>query len=157
MSKNFYIIEIFKGKNIFDVFGQEIKKSIKELGILNIEEVKVSNLYRIEGNDIDKKKIIRIAKELLIDNVSEDYKIYRKTKKSLNWWIIEVYLKDGVTDPVGETARKTIIESKILKDAIVKTGKKYYIKGKLTEKQIKEICEKILLNPLIQNYFIYKG
>jgi len=155
MNKNFWIIEIFKKKNILDVFGEEIKKSINELGIFNIDEVKVSTIYKIES-DTDKKKIEKIAKELLIDAVSEDFKIYRKTGKKKDYWLVEVFLKEGVTDPVGDTAKKTIIESGILKNVVVKTGKKYYIKGNLKENQVKEICEKILANTLIQNYFIYK-
>ena len=155
MNKNYWIVEIFKKRNIRDVFGEDVKKSIEELGISDIEEVKVSNLYKIECNT-EKKNIEKIAKELLIDNVSEDFLIYKKSKTKKNYWIVEVFLKEGVTDPVGETSKKTIIESGILKDVDVKTGKKYYIKGKLQEKQIKEICKKILANTLIHNYFIFK-
>ncbi|MFN4227864.1 MAG: phosphoribosylformylglycinamidine synthase subunit PurS [Candidatus Ratteibacteria bacterium] len=154
-NKNFWIVEIYKKKNLRDVFGQDIKKSIEELGISKIEEVKVSNLYKIECK-ADKKKIEKIAKQLLIDNISENFKIYKKTRAKKNYWIVDVFLKDGVTDPVGETTKKTIIESKILNDVEVKTGKKYYIKGKLNQSQIKNICEKILANTLIHNYFILK-
>ncbi|MGB9677363.1 MAG: phosphoribosylformylglycinamidine synthase subunit PurS [Candidatus Ratteibacteria bacterium] len=153
--KNFWIVEIYKKKNIRDVFGEDIKKSIEELGIFGINEVKVSNLYKIECNT-EKKNIEKITKELFIDNVSEDYSIYKKRKREKNYWIIEIFLKDGVTDPVGETAKKTITESGILKNVNVKTGKKYYIKGKINEAQIKEICEKILANTLIHNFFIFK-
>ncbi|MCM8784804.1 MAG: phosphoribosylformylglycinamidine synthase subunit PurS [Candidatus Omnitrophica bacterium] len=155
MSKEFWIIEIHKKKNIKDVFGQDTKKSIEEIGISEIDEVKVSNLYKIEAKT-DKKNIERIAKELFIDNVSDNFSIYKKTRTKKGFWIVEIFLKEGVTDPVGETARKTIIESKILNDVVVKTGKKYYIKGKINQKQIKEICEKILANTLIHNYFILK-
>ncbi|MCM8766538.1 MAG: phosphoribosylformylglycinamidine synthase subunit PurS [Candidatus Omnitrophica bacterium] len=155
MNRNFWIIEIYKKKNIRDVFGQDIKKSIEEIGISGIEEVKVSNLYKIECKT-NKKNVEKIAKELLIDKVSEDFSIYKKTRTKKDFWIIEIFLKDGVTDPVGETARNTIIESKILDQVVVKTGKKYYIKGKVNQFQIKEICEKILANTLIQNYFIFK-
>lgn len=155
MNKNFWIIEIYKKKNIRDVFGEDIKKSIEELGFSGIKKVKVSNMYKIECKT-NKKNIEKITKELFIDNVSENFSIYRERKTKKNCWIIEIFLKDGVTDPVGETSKKTIIESGILKDVEVKTGKKYYITGKLTKEQVKEICEKILANTLIHNYFIFK-
>ncbi|MCM8771792.1 MAG: phosphoribosylformylglycinamidine synthase subunit PurS [Candidatus Omnitrophica bacterium] len=154
MNEKFWIVEIFKKKEAFDVFGKEIKKNIKELGILNVEKVRVSNLYKII-TDAGKKNIVKIARDLLVDNISEDFKVYRKFKKIKNFWIVEVFFKEGVTDSVGETAKKTIIESGILKKLEVKTGKKYYIKGNLKEKEVKEICEKLLANTLIQNYFIY--
>ena len=155
MNKNFWIIEIYKKKNVKDVFGEDIKRSIEELGISEIEEVKVANLYKLIC-DTKRENIKRIAEELFIDKISENFIIYRKKKTKKNYWIVEVFLKEGVTDPVGETARKTIIESGILKDVYVKTGKKYYIKGDLKEIQIKDICEKILANTLIHDYFIFK-
>lgn len=153
LNKNFYIIEIFKKKKKFDVFGDDIKRSIEELGIKNVKEVRVSNLYRIEG-DADKRDIIKIAKELFIDRVSEGFEVYKVKKKKKNFWEIEVWLKEGVSDPVGETGKRTIIESGILKDVSVKSGKKYYIKGRLSKREIEEICEKILANSLIHNYLI---
>ncbi|MCX7916694.1 MAG: phosphoribosylformylglycinamidine synthase subunit PurS [bacterium] len=155
MNKNYWIIEVFKKKNLPDIFGIDIKRSIEEIGIYNVEEVRVSNIYKIECI-ADKEKIKKITKELLIDNVSETFRIYKKIKIEKNCWIVEVFLKEGVTDPVGDTAKDTIIESGILKDVNVKTGKRYYIKGNLKEKEIKEICEKILANTLVQNYFIFK-
>ncbi|MGC8976502.1 MAG: phosphoribosylformylglycinamidine synthase subunit PurS [Candidatus Ratteibacteria bacterium] len=153
MNKNFYIIEIFKKKDILDVFGLDIKKSIEEIGIRGVKEVRVSNIYKIECK-ADRKTIEKIARELFIDRVSEDFYVYKSKKEKENFWIIEVYLKEGVADPVGETAKRTIIESGILKDVNVKTGKKYYIKGNLEEKKVKEICEKIFVNTLIHNYSI---
>jgi len=151
---NFYIVEIYKKKRSFDVFGEEIKRSIEELGIKGVKEVRVSNLYKIEGEKINKKICEKIVKELFVDNVSEDFDVYKRKRKKKNFWEIEVYFKEGVADPVGDTAKRTIIESGILKDVNVKTGKKYYIKGKLDLKEIEEICEKILVNNLIHNYFI---
>lgn len=154
MNKN-YTIEIYKKKNIFDVFGNEIKKSIEELGINKVKDVKVSNLYKIECK-ANKSKIEKIAKELFIDKISESFYVYKSKKEKEGWWIVEVYFKEGVSDPVGETAKRTIIESGILKDVDVKTGKKYYIKGNLNKKEVDEICRKILVNSLIHNYFVYR-
>lgn len=151
---DFYIIEIFKVKRNFDVFGEEIKKSIEELGIKGVKEVRVSNLYKIEGEKINRKICEKIAEELFIDNVSEDFDVYKRKRKKKNFFEIEVYFKEGVADPVGDTAKRVIVESGILKDVSVKTGKKYYIKGKISLKEIEEICEKILVNNLIHNYFI---
>ncbi|MCM8804735.1 MAG: phosphoribosylformylglycinamidine synthase subunit PurS [Candidatus Omnitrophica bacterium] len=153
MNKKFYIIEIYKKKNIFDVFGQEIKRSIEELGIKKVKDVKVSNLYKIECK-ADKRIIEKIAKELFIDKISDGFYVYKFKKEKKNWWIVEVYLKEAVTDPVGETAKTTIIESGILNQVDVKTGKKYYIKGDLNKEEIEEISKRILINPLIHNYFI---
>lgn len=152
--KNSWIVEIFKKKIIPDVFGNEIKKSIQEIGIKNISNVKVSNLYKISG-EFEKQTLKKIVEELLIDNVSERYRIYKKSQKKKGCIVVEVWLKEGVADPVGETAKRTIIESGILKELKVNSGKKYYLKGKFKKQEIVEICERILANTLIQDYKIF--
>lgn len=154
MNEKFWIIEIFKKDKFKDVFGEETKKNIEELGIKNVKKVRVANLYKI-FSDTDKDRIKEVGKKLFVDVISEDFKVYRFRRKK-NIWTVEVWLKEGVSDPVGETARKTIIESGILKNVSVRTGKKYYIEGNIKKEIVRTICEKILANTLIHDYVIYK-
>ena len=54
-------------------------------------------------------------------------------------------------DPVEESALKGIRDLKIEGATSVKTAKKYLIRGKLTDRQLKTISEKLLYNKLIQH------
>lgn len=148
-----FIVEIFYRKNIFDAFGHEVEKSIKEIGLERVEKVLVADLYCFEGN-INPAMVREITEEVLLDNVSQQYCINRDSKKGKNLWIVEVWFKKGVTDMVAETTKKAINDYGITEEINVSTGKKYYIYGKLTEDEIIKISERILANTLIQNYLI---
>jgi len=71
-------------------------------------------------------------------------------------FIVEVYLKKGVSDPEGANVMKTLnLMGYEVKS--VKTIKTYEItidanSKKDAEQKIKDICEKLLANPVIQNY-----
>lgn len=149
-----FVIEVInKGE---DIFGKEVEKNIKELGIFSIEKVRVSDLYKFTGN-LSKEEIKKIAEDVIIDKVSNKYKIYKKRKGEKGYIIVDVWYKKGVTDTVAETTKYAVFDYGIKKKFEVLTGKKYYLKGKFTESQIKDICEKILSNTLIQDYFIIKS
>jgi len=151
-----FIIEVMNKKKEEDIFGKEIEKNIKELGIFSVKEVNVSDLYKFSGklNEIDIKEI---AENVIIDRVSQKYKIYRNREKKKGYIVIEVWYKKGVTDTVAETTKYAVSDYGIKKEFEVATGKKYYLKGEFSEKEIKDICERILSNPLIQDYFVIKN
>ncbi|OIO37612.1 MAG: phosphoribosylformylglycinamidine synthase, purS protein [Candidatus Omnitrophica bacterium CG1_02_41_171] len=68
--------------------------------------------------------------------------------------MVEVWLKKGVTDTVAESAAKGIRDLGIKTIKNVKTGKKYLLFGSLSSKEIEIICQRLLVNKVIQNYFI---
>ncbi|MCM8778068.1 MAG: phosphoribosylformylglycinamidine synthase subunit PurS, partial [Candidatus Omnitrophica bacterium] len=68
--------------------------------------------------------------------------------------VVDVFYKKGVTDAVAETVDIAVKDAGIKKDVKISTGKRYYIKGDLTKKEIELICEKVLANRLVQDYVI---
>lgn len=150
--KNFYI-EINLKKNLFDAFGNALKNSIMEMGIDDVNNAYVSEIYFLEG-EILKKDVEKIAKTLLLDTVTQTLKIYNKPMKIHNKTFIEVWYKKEVTDPVSLTALKGIKDLEINKNINIKCGKKYELEGDLTPDIIEIICKKLLANTLIQNYLI---
>jgi len=148
-----YSVEVFYKENMADVFGLEIKKSAEELGILSVESVRVSDLYRFEGK-VPMRKLKRIAEDILIDPVIQEYALYGKNPPVQGRWAVEVLYREGVTDAAGDTASAAVKDSGIISPLPVHTGKKYYFRGPLTEKEVASIAEKILSNQLIQEYAI---
>lgn len=71
---------------------------------------------------------------------------------------IEVGLKPGHSDPEGETTKDSLIELQYLVEA-VKVRKIYEVhinapSSEMAEKQVEEMCRKILSNPVKDNYKI---
>ena len=74
-----------------------------------------------------------------------------KNPVALGEYVIEVAYNPGVMDPVEESTLKGIRDLGITAATAVKTAKKYIIKGKITQPQLKTISEKLLYNKLIQH------
>lgn len=79
-----------------------------------------------------------------------------KMKKNKTW-AVEVFYKAGVTDAVGDSVRKGIEDIGIKGVNSVRTAQKYIINGKLDKKDIENICENLLANPVVQTYKIIKN
>lgn len=163
----FWHIEVKEKRAIFDASGEGIKKDIFDLGINTVSKVNFIQAYSIEG-DLGEAEIKRICEELLADKISQEYSIIADSvepiaysKKNLtakhyslnakNEFIIEVAYNPGVMDPVEDSVKKAIADLGISGVQSIHTAKKYIIRGKLTNLQIKTICNKLLVNKVIQH------
>ena len=150
-------IEVRTKKGFVDPKGQHIVSDITEIGIKDISSVKYVAVYKIEGNITDKQANF-IAKELLSDNITEDFEVkkYKKIEdKKLENNSVEVWYKPGVTDTVSQSVIKAIKDLGIKEELVVKTGKKYCFDGKnIAPIKLKKIATNLLANILIQEYLI---
>lgn len=149
-----WTIEVFNKNGIFDAVGEEVKKGIHDFGITGLQDVSFIQIYRIYG-DLAKKDIETIAQELLIDKITQEYRINPESKDTKKLHIIEVAYNTGVMDPVEESAMKGIRDLGIGKAEGVRTAKKYIIKGDISGDKLNFIIEKLLYNKTIQH--IVKG
>ncbi len=148
------IIEVRNKKGVPDVFGQDVRKNIKEMGISGIGEVLASEIYGFEGSSGD-EELRYIAENILVDSVIQEYFLNGgKQSSGEDRFVVDVFYKKGVTDPVADTVKTAVKDAGIKTDISVSTGKRYYLKGSLTEEDVKSACMKLLANPLIQNYSI---
>lgn len=147
----FWKIEIKDKPGVFDAVGEGIKKDILDLGITTVRAVRFAQVFTLEGN-LSEGEVRSICEELLVDRISQDYSINARTEnRKPNTAIIEVAYNPGVMDPVEESTLKGIRDLGIKTTLLVKTAKKYILKGKLSPPQIKTISEKLLCNKLIQH------
>jgi len=148
-------IEVRNKKSIFDPFGNGVKKDISDLGIKGVKKVNVAQVFIISG-DITESDIKRIAEELLADSITEEYSMGKgcRVKGGISR-VVEIAYNPGVMDPVEESARKAIRDMGIYGVKSLRTERKYYIEGKITEQDFKNICEKLLYNKVIQH--VVKG
>ncbi|MFH1782955.1 MAG: phosphoribosylformylglycinamidine synthase subunit PurL [Candidatus Omnitrophota bacterium] len=144
-------LEITNRYGVFDPLGTSIEKDIIDLGIVGVKKVSTAQVFIISG-DISRKDITRIAEELLVDPITQKYFLTQDQKpKTDDLRIVEIAYNPGVMDPVEESTIKAIKDLAINKVESVRTERKYSINGKISDKDFKDICEKLLYNKVIQH------
>ncbi|MBN2019124.1 MAG: phosphoribosylformylglycinamidine synthase subunit PurL [Sedimentisphaerales bacterium] len=146
--------EVFNKAGFADVQGNAVLNDIKELGISAIQAVQFARVYLIEA-DFEKDFAERVAKELIIDPVCEEYYIGRSTAPAglAKATLIEVHLKSGVTDPVAQSVTSALNDMGA-NPSTVRTARKYVLLGELNTKQIDTIARKVLANDCIETCVI---
>ena len=151
-------IEVGYKQTATDAMGEGIKKDIEDLGISGVDYVKTMQLYMVDG-DLSESDVKSICENLLTDRITQAYEYTGSLvgKDDAGAWVAEVTYKQGVTDPVGDSTVKGIRDLGIDGVKSVKTGRKYVVKGALSETDIDGICKRLLANDVIQNYSYEKA
>ena len=152
-------IEVGLKPEFKDAIGKAVKSDIKEdLGITSVEEVKYIEAYRLEGK-FSEKEVERLAKEAFSDAIIQNYSVNASLLNDFDWEISVAYNPD-VTDNVGMAAKeatKDLLNREFKEGEDIRSVRKYALKGKLTEEQVKKICSGLLANTLIEKFEYRKG
>ncbi len=146
----FYRIELREKKGSYDPVGATLCRDIKDLGIHSVKKVSFIHSFLIEGA-LSEKEITLIAQKLLVDDVTQEYSLTSFKYPLKDTYMIEVAYNRGVMDPVEQSFLKAAKDLNINNEIIVKTSRKYVLKGTLNSSQIQLITEKLLYNKLIQH------
>jgi len=146
-------IEVSVKSGFPDLEGDRLEMDIRDIGITTVEQARVSDVYLMEG-ELDEAEVRKIGQELLADPVVEDFSwgegpLSRTEGEDAH--VIEVAYNPGVTDPVEESVGKAIHDLGITTVTLVKTARKYFLRGDLSEETLQSICDKLLVNSLIQH------
>jgi phosphoribosylformylglycinamidine synthase len=141
-------IEVSVKEGFADPGSEGLHKDISDLGITSVKKVQVKDIYLLEGN-IDKTGLERICRELLTDPITQDYKTAAAAHPA-DARVIEVAYNPGVMDPVEESVKKGIRDLGLEAEA-VRTTKQYLLWGELPEEAITTICDKLLVNSVVQH------
>ena len=136
-----------------DPEGDRLEKDIRDIGITTVKQARVSDVYFLEG-ELDEEEVVKIGQELLADPVVEDFSwgegpLSRIEDRDTH--VIEVAYNPGVTDPVAGSVGKAIRDLGIATVTSVKTARKYSLRGGLSKEALQSICDKLLVNSLIQH------
>jgi len=152
MKKKVYLIKI---SSKIDIDNSPILQEIHSLGFKKINNVEIKKIYSLSGN-VSKDKIIFITESLLVDNVSETYKIVsiKYTKYLSTLTLVNIWYKPQVLDVESIYVMKGIRYLGFKNDIEVHSGKQVVFSPKVDKKTVSCIIEKIFMNPLIQYYEI---
>ncbi|OHB93324.1 MAG: phosphoribosylformylglycinamidine synthase II [Planctomycetes bacterium RIFCSPHIGHO2_12_FULL_52_36] len=147
-------IEVFQKENLPDRLGETVLSEIHALGIKGVREVRVVEVYLLEGR-LSGEQLEKIGSELLADTIVQDFAYNSRLKrgKRPQYHTVEVVKKPGVMDPVEATTLQGIADMG-LKVEWVKRARKYLIRGELSREELETIASKILANNTIEDVFI---
>ncbi|AEE14852.1 Phosphoribosylformylglycinamidine synthase 2 [Thermodesulfobium narugense DSM 14796] len=147
-----YRVEVWFKEGVFDAEAESVLRQIVSIGVESVHDVKIARVYNIEG-DFNQNEIEDIAKNLLIDPVVETYFLGKQERKGED---VEITFNPGVMDPAEEPIKRGIRTLGYNSIKACRTSKRYIFTGEsISKKDINKICEKVLMNKLIQH--VVKG
>ncbi len=148
-----WTVEVSYAPGVFDAAGHEVQRSIAEMGLPDVREVRIVHLYRLEGS-LTESAVRRIAREVLTDRIAQRFRIRREGSSRPAGRYAEVWLKAGVTDPVAETAVRAIRDIGVKGGVSVATGVRYCFSGTVSRRTVEAVCRSLLVNTLIHDYSV---
>jgi phosphoribosylformylglycinamidine synthase subunit PurSL len=149
-----YRIEVWVKEGFADPRSEGLQKDILDLGITTVKRVRFITVYLLEGTLKD-NELQSICRELLTDPIVEEYSI-TETPAPAGARLVEVAYNPGVMDPVEESVKKGIRDLGINTVTAIRTIKKHFLWGDLTEDTIKSIADKLLVNSVVQHLVTHK-
>lgn len=142
-----------------DFLGKAVFSEIKEdLFVGGIEKINVVQVFEISSL-VSREKLELVCKQVFVDPVTETFCIDKNLVRGFDF-SCEVGFHGNVTDNLALVARRGIedfLGRKLRENEGVKSKKLYLFFGSLTEMQVKEIAQKKLFNPLIEEIKLVKG
>ncbi len=148
-------IEIKDKDGVFDSAGHNVARDIADLGMALPGDVRVVQAFTIEG-DISRADADRLARELLVDSVVQDYRLSDRPLTnafagSRGAHHVEIAYNPGVMDPVEASVLKGARDLGLTGISSVRTARQYIIEGRLSAGDVARITDKVLMNKLIQH------
>lgn len=145
-----YTIYITQKKNLPDPEAAGLERTLSSLRPGEKIRAGIYMVYKIKTS-AGAEKVRKICDKLLSDPVTQEY--YMETGDSSAVYIVDVFLKKGVTDPAGETVLLGIRDLGIRDRFYIATGKRYSLSG-ATRKEAFDVAGRFLANPVINEYYV---
>jgi phosphoribosylformylglycinamidine synthase len=145
-------IELVLKPGFLDTAAAAVTTGLHDLGMVDVHCQHAVQIYYLQG-ELGAQEKERIAKELLVDAVTQVYRIDAQVlpPPGPNTWDVEITYNPGVMDPVEESTMKGIRDLGIASVTAVKTARKYRLQGSLTEAQRQLIIDKLLANKVVEH------
>lgn len=153
MPSRVFIIEVKPRKAEYDPLSRSVHAALVGDGEAPANAVvHTERLYRLEG-ELGDADVNRIMTELLIDPVVETGRIDADDAgaKSARGATVDVWLKPGVTDPVGETVEKGIRDLGIAAPVRAASATRYLFPKQTDGAALRRFAARHLANELIHD------
>ena len=155
-AQNSHVIEVKLKPEFLDAEGTAAMALLKEQGLGQLKEVRAGRLYELKGA-LTANQAHQAGRDVLCDAVTQEFKLVPATDapmNGMNCWRVEVWLKPGVSDPVGETVIEAVAEAGLPKPSSARCASLYRLTGRAVKAQIEKAFAKSLANPLIHRVVV---
>lgn len=121
---------------------------------LEVKAARLSRLYRVDA-PFSRAEFDRLGEGLLADPITELYSLSQRRSPLKRAWRVEVWLKDSVTDVVGESVKGAIADMLGKEPAAVRFGHSYYVACG-SELKLRHAVAKTLVNETVNKFRIEK-
>ncbi|MDA8131783.1 MAG: hypothetical protein M0011_09815 [Elusimicrobia bacterium] len=120
---------------------------------LKVRAARLARLYRVDAA-FSRAEFDKLGSELLTDRITETYSLSRP-RPGLKGWRVEVWLKDSVTDVVGESVKGAVADVLGKEPSAVRFGHAYYVDCP-SEKALRRAVAGPLVNETVNRFGIQK-
>ncbi len=143
-------LEIGLKKGVRDPRGQRVRDGAGSFLGIGIEEVSTRSVFKIKA-DIGRAEASKVLSEF-IDPVIEEGSLSTLPAEGFDW-VVTVGFRPGVTDNVGRSALASVsdvLNRHALEGEAVFTETEYFMKGRLSGDEAREVGTKLIANELIE-------
>jgi len=148
-------IDIHPAEGHRDRTGERLAAAARELGLADNLQIKAARGYLVQGANLDRPTVERLARELLADVVVERAVVGQVGSDQLAnvdaGQCVTVLFKPGVMDTVAQSAIAAAADLGVLPDAMA-TLRKYWIEGG-SDAEVKTVANRLIANDAIEQVF----
>lgn len=139
-----------------DAIGNSVRSDIAEDLQISLDSVLFAEGYEFKC-EISAEQAEKVATNLFSDPISQSYSINTPLHNDCDWEIT-VKFNDDVTDNVGHTAVDAVNDllGTDLQRDVIRTARKFFLKGNVSEKEVERICKELLANEQIESFELRK-
>ncbi|RMG37482.1 MAG: phosphoribosylformylglycinamidine synthase subunit PurL [Planctomycetota bacterium] len=151
-------VEVRPTKGEIDREAERVLAESRNMGLRSVRRVMSARSFLLEGR-LDAPAVQRAAEELLADPVVESYRVRCAAETAQDepvpegLRLLNVLFHPGVTDNVGESTRRALVDLGFEVGAAA-TARKYWINDDISDRDFARLCRRVLANEAIEHIVI---
>jgi len=155
-----YRIELIHKQDHKDPAGLAALADIHDLGVTDVADVRAVDVFLVDG-ELTGAELDTLVRRVFLDPVVQQYRVCGMGQTAWPWaegdgvHAIEVKRKPGVMDPVQASAMRGAADAGLAdKVELIRTARKFLVRGELSAEQLDRVAWKALGNAAIEEVHI---
>ncbi len=143
-------VEIRPAAGEVDREGARLAHEAQAMGTQTIHTVRTARLFLLQGS-LTEADVQRAATTLLVDSVTETStcRVLGTAAHAADDTVVHVLYKPGVTDNIGQSALKALVDLGFAVDAVA-TGRTFFFEKSASREEVHRVAERLLANDAIE-------